>query len=49
LERVLILAFFLVISEPVWGLWILAIATQVTALHRVLHVWNVTRQGDASS
>ena len=31
LERVLILAFFLVISEPVWGLWVLAIATQVTS------------------
>jgi len=49
LERVLILAFFLVISEPVWGLWILAIATQITALHRVLHVWNVTKQGGAGS
>ncbi len=49
LERVLILAFFLVISEPVWGLWILAIATQFTAIHRVLHVWNVTRQGGANS
>jgi CDP-diacylglycerol--glycerol-3-phosphate 3-phosphatidyltransferase len=49
LERVIILAFFLLISEPVWGLWILAIATQITALHRVLHVWNVTRQDGARS
>jgi CDP-diacylglycerol--glycerol-3-phosphate 3-phosphatidyltransferase len=49
LERVIILAFFLLISEPVWGLWILAITTQVTALHRVLHVWNVTRQDGARS
>jgi CDP-diacylglycerol--glycerol-3-phosphate 3-phosphatidyltransferase len=44
LERVLILAFFLVISEPVWGLWALAIVTQATALHRILHVWNHTRR-----
>ena len=49
LERVLILAFFLVISNPVWGLWILAILTQITAVHRIVHVWNVTRQDEAST
>jgi CDP-diacylglycerol---glycerol-3-phosphate 3-phosphatidyltransferase len=44
LERVLILAAALIISQPIWGLWVLAIATQVTAVHRIYHVWRVTRQ-----
>ncbi|HUG15959.1 MAG TPA: CDP-alcohol phosphatidyltransferase family protein [Thermomicrobiales bacterium] len=44
LERVIILAIALIVSQPVWGLWVLAIATQLTALHRILHVWRVTRQ-----
>jgi len=43
LERILILAFFLLISQPVWGLWVLAVLTQITALHRILHVWRATR------
>jgi CDP-diacylglycerol---glycerol-3-phosphate 3-phosphatidyltransferase len=44
LERLIILAIALIISQPIWGLWILAIATQVTALHRILYVWQVTRR-----
>lgn len=44
LERIVILAVALIASQPVWGLWVLAIATQLTALHRVLHVWQVTRR-----
>jgi CDP-diacylglycerol--glycerol-3-phosphate 3-phosphatidyltransferase len=43
LERILILAFFLLISQPVWGLWILAVLTQITAAHRILHTWRATR------
>ncbi len=43
LERILILALALLVSEPVWGLWVLAILTQITALHRILHVWWTTR------
>jgi phosphatidylglycerophosphate synthase len=39
LERVLILAAALLISQPVWGVWALAILTQLTALHRIWHVW----------
>lgn len=43
LERIIILALALLISEPVWGLWVLAILTQITALHRILYVWWTTR------
>ncbi|MDQ4045383.1 MAG: CDP-alcohol phosphatidyltransferase family protein [Chloroflexota bacterium] len=43
LERIIILALALLLSEPVWGLWLLAILTQITALHRILHVWWTTR------
>jgi CDP-diacylglycerol--glycerol-3-phosphate 3-phosphatidyltransferase len=39
MERVAILALSLVFSQPVWGLWILAILTQLTVLQRVWHVW----------
>jgi CDP-diacylglycerol--glycerol-3-phosphate 3-phosphatidyltransferase len=46
LERVVILALALLISEPVWGLWALAILTQITALHRILHVWWTTRRAE---
>jgi CDP-diacylglycerol--glycerol-3-phosphate 3-phosphatidyltransferase len=46
LERVVILALALLISEPVWGLWALAILTQLTALHRILHVWWTTRRAE---
>jgi CDP-diacylglycerol---glycerol-3-phosphate 3-phosphatidyltransferase len=47
LERVVILALALLFSQPVWGLWVLAIATQITALHRILHVWKFTHSGGA--
>ena len=43
LERVVILAVALLISQPVWGLWLLAILTHITAVHRIVHVWWVTR------
>jgi CDP-diacylglycerol--glycerol-3-phosphate 3-phosphatidyltransferase len=43
LERVLILAAALLISEPTWGVWALAILTQLTALHRIWHVWRFTQ------
>lgn len=44
LERVIILAAALLISQPVWGLWLLAILTHVTAVHRIVHVWWTTRE-----
>jgi CDP-diacylglycerol--glycerol-3-phosphate 3-phosphatidyltransferase len=47
LERIVVLALFLLISEPVIGLWILAVATHLTALHRIIHVWQTTHRGNA--
>lgn len=44
LERVVILAAALLFSQPVWGLWLLAILTHVTAVHRIAHVWWTTRE-----
>lgn len=39
LERVIILAVALLLSQPFWGVVILAALTQVTAAHRLIHVW----------
>lgn len=47
-ERVILLALFLVLQKPVWALWILAVLTNLTALQRIVHVWNMTREGDTS-
>lgn len=41
-ERVILLALFLVIGQPLIALWILAIATHVTAITRILHVWRLS-------
>lgn len=46
-ERVLFLAVILLISQPIYGLWVMAVLTQITALHRILHVWNATHSPDA--
>lgn len=40
-ERVVILSVALLLSQPVWGLWVLAILTQLTVVQRVVHVWRV--------
>jgi CDP-diacylglycerol--glycerol-3-phosphate 3-phosphatidyltransferase len=45
-ERVILLAIFLVVQKPVWALWILALLTNLTALQRIVHVWQTTRQDD---
>jgi CDP-diacylglycerol--glycerol-3-phosphate 3-phosphatidyltransferase len=42
-ERVVLLALCLIINQPLWALWILAIATHITAAWRILHVWRVTQ------
>lgn len=42
-ERVIILSVALLISQPVYGLWVLAILTQFTVLQRILHVWRELR------
>jgi CDP-diacylglycerol--glycerol-3-phosphate 3-phosphatidyltransferase len=41
-ERVVLLALCLIIGQPLWALWILAVATHVTALWRIVHVWRLT-------
>lgn len=39
LERVLILAAALLLNQPVWGVALLAVLTQLTTVHRIVHVW----------
>lgn len=41
-ERVVLLALCLIINEPLWALWILAVATHITALTRIVHVWRLS-------
>lgn len=45
-ERVVVLAVFLIVGQPLWGLWILAILTNLTAFQRIFHVWQTTRGTD---
>jgi CDP-diacylglycerol--glycerol-3-phosphate 3-phosphatidyltransferase len=48
-ERIIILAAALIFNHPVWGLWLLAALTHLTALHRIAHVWRLAggdRPGD---
>jgi len=40
-ERVVLLALCLIIQQPLWALWILAVATHLTALIRIMHVWRL--------
>lgn len=40
-ERVILLAVCLIIRQPMWALWILAILTHITAIWRIVHVYNV--------
>ncbi len=41
-ERVILLALCLLIGKPLWALWILAVATHLTALTRIVHVWRAS-------
>lgn len=42
-ERVILLAICLVIQQPMWALWILAIGTNFTAVWRIFHVYQLAR------
>lgn len=42
-ERVILLAICLVIQQPMWALWILAIGTNFTAVWRIYHVYRLAR------
>jgi CDP-diacylglycerol--glycerol-3-phosphate 3-phosphatidyltransferase len=48
-ERVVLLALCLIINQPMWALWILAIATHLTAAWRIIHVWRLTSADAAKS
>jgi CDP-diacylglycerol--glycerol-3-phosphate 3-phosphatidyltransferase len=47
-ERVILLALFLIIGQPLIALWILAIATHVTAITRIVHVWRLSQKEQAA-
>lgn len=38
-ERVVLLAVCLIIRQPLWALWILAVLTHITAVWRIIHVY----------
>jgi CDP-diacylglycerol--glycerol-3-phosphate 3-phosphatidyltransferase len=48
-ERVILLAVCLIINQPLWALWILAILTHVTAIWRIVYVWRATQRDSARS
>lgn len=48
-ERVVLLAACLIINQPLWALWILAVLTHVTAVWRIIHVWRLTQIDEAAS
>jgi phosphatidylglycerophosphate synthase len=48
-ERVILLAVCLVIGQPLWALWALAILTQITAFTRIAHVWRLSVTESAAS
>ncbi len=48
-ERVVLLALCLIIDQPLWALWILAILTHFTAVWRIVHVWRLTQADDRDS
>ncbi len=48
-ERVILLALCLLIDRPLWALWVLAVATHVTALTRIVHVWRLSLAEPPSS
>lgn len=47
-ERVVLLAVCLIINQPLWALWILAVATHFTAVWRMFHVWKLTQAEEAA-
>lgn len=48
-ERVVLLALCLIINQPLWALWILAILTHFTAVWRIVHVWRLTQADERDS
>jgi CDP-diacylglycerol--glycerol-3-phosphate 3-phosphatidyltransferase len=48
-ERVVLLAICLIINQPLWALWILAVLTHVTAIWRIIHVYRMARADEANT
>ena len=48
-ERVILLAICLILKEPLWALWALAILTHLTAFTRIAHVWRLSQQDEAAA
>jgi CDP-diacylglycerol--glycerol-3-phosphate 3-phosphatidyltransferase len=48
-ERVILLAVCLIIGQPLWALWALAILTQITAFTRIAHVWRLATAESAAT
>jgi CDP-diacylglycerol---glycerol-3-phosphate 3-phosphatidyltransferase len=48
-ERVVLLAVCLLIGEPLWALWALAVTTHLTAATRIVHVWRLAGRDPAGS
>jgi len=48
-ERVILLAICLILKEPLWALWALAILTHLTAFTRIAHVWRLSQQDEATA
>ena len=48
-ERVVVLAACLIINQPLWALWILAVVTHITAVWRMVHVWRQTQADEAAA
>ena len=48
-ERVILLGSCLILNIPMVALWILAFATHLTAVWRMIHVWRVTRAEPSAS
>ncbi len=48
-ERVVLVAACLIVNQPLWALWILAVATHLTAVWRIIHVWRVTQADDQAN
>jgi len=48
-ERVVVLAACLIINQPLWALWVLAIVTHITAVWRMVYVWRQTQADEAAA
>lgn len=47
LERMAVLAVGLIVGWPTVALWVLAVGSALTALHRILHVYRLSRQEES--